>query len=49
VAAGRRREPARVGRYGWVHRQGGQLGAAEQLAAERLGAAEQDAELGVHG
>jgi acyl-CoA thioesterase-2 len=35
----------RVGRGGRVHRQGGQLGAAEQQAAARLGEAEQDAEL----
>ena len=49
LAARRGGEPGGVGRFRRVHRHGGQLGAGEHFPAGRLGPAEQDAELGVHG
>ena len=48
AAARGRREPGRVIRFRRPHRHGRQLGEGEQLALERLLAAEQDAGLGVH-
>ena len=48
AAARGRREPGRVIRFRRAHRHGRQLEEGEQLALERLLAAEQDAGLGVH-